>query len=318
MSDNSKLLFILGGMKTATTSMCGLLNHHPDVLVMCEVMLNSNCPGRWGRRLLKGFPDVLPFFFGDRGAPYLANYRQAQTFFAGKGHGQSYFGDKFATIDSGYAEQMEDARVIFCVRSLPEWVAKDSVRAHYPLDANIAPFAVQYCKHFLESFLLENVYHVRMVEFLKENAKVVDDIWRFLGLTPPKNAYEWWQSIGHYGPDDPKGLMNWWKGHMSSATAPKENDTSAEIAPHPFWDAVLPIFERYYALAGSGSRAELSVVLQDIAALEKISRQFVVPIETAYKSLSSRSRNFEMKEQREKKTAGGGVMRLLGLRRRAQ
>lgn len=317
MSKNGNLLFILGAMKTATTSMCGLVNSHPDVFVMCEVILNSNCPGRWGRRLVKAYPETLPLFFGSRGAAYLSNYHQAQEFFAGHGHGRQYFGDKIATIDSGFAKRMEGAHVIFCVRSLPEWIAKDSVRGHYPLDANIAPFAVQYCKHFLESFLLERVHHVRMDDFLEDNHKIVDGVWNFLGLTRPKNAYHWWQSIGHYAATDPKSRLNWWKGHMSSATAPKDNDTEAVIAPNPLWDAILPIFNHYYELAGAGRGEDHNIVLRDIAELEKMSHKFVVPIEAAYKSLNSRSRNLDMKDQREKKaSSSSSMLRLLGLRRR--
>ena len=105
---------------------------------------------------------------------------------------------------------------------------------------------------------------------------------------------------------------------MSSATAPKDNDTEAVIAPNPLWDAILPIFNHYYELAGAGRGEDHNIVLRDIAELEKMSHKFVVPIEAAYKSLNSRSRNLDMKDQREKKAASSSssMLRLLGLRRR--
>ena len=69
MSKNQDLLFILGAGKTATTSLCGLLNSHPDVFVMCEVLLNHSQISRYGTKLIKAVPELLPCFFrahGDR------------------------------------------------------------------------------------------------------------------------------------------------------------------------------------------------------------------------------------------------------------
>jgi Sulfotransferase family len=316
MSVNNSLLFILGGPKTATTSLCGLINSHPEAFVMCEVFLNNSNPGRWGAKLLKAHPDALPFFFRSFDADRLENYRNAQRHFATQGYGRRYFGDKFADIDSGFSEWVQDARVIFSVRHLPEWLAKDSVRANYPLDANLVPFAVQYAKHFLESFLLDRVHHVRLEDFLTDNAGVVDRIWKFLDLPLPENTYHWWETIGHYPPGDPKACLNWWRGHISSSIAPQGNDTRVETTPHPFWNSILPIFDHYFTAVETGLRLSRTEVMRDIAALEKLTDMFVLSVEEAYEAEVSRSHNFRLKEakaQRRKLGLGKRVMRLVGL-----
>jgi hypothetical protein len=300
-------------MKTATTSLCGLLNSHPDVLVMCEVDLNNTCPTRYGRKLLKGYPDALEFFFRPVGADFLNNYSRLQQNFAKAGFARRYLGDKFATIDSGYSVWMQDAPVVFSVRHLSEWLAKDSVRKTYPLDGNIVPFAAQYTTHFLESFLLARVHHVRLDDFLSDNPKVVAGIWKFLGLTAPHECEKWWETIGHYAEGDPKLLMDWWKGHASSAVGPQPNDTLVELNSHAFWDAILPIFDHYYALAAAGEGASPARVRQDIKMVEGLVGRFHLPLDLAYKKHASVSRNAHFRSVRRVKKKLSLKERLLRL-----
>lgn len=317
MSKNQDLLFILGAGKTATTSLCGLLNSHPDVLVMCEVILNQSQISRYGAKLLKAVPELLPCFFRAHGADAMENYRRAHALLRGKGHAKSFFGDKVVGIDSCYAEGYKDVRVIFSVRPLQEWIAKDSVRTWYPLDEDLVPFAIQYAKHFIESFLLPKVYHVRMEEFLNDNSGLVRGIWDFLGLEPTVQAERWWETIGHYPPGDPKQSMNWWRGHASSAVAPQENDTRVELRSNAFWDEVLPIFDKYYRGVRQ-RRFERAEIEADLAMLQGMIGRHRFPFEHCFVTAASESRNAKFKAERRSKAAQktqlGRMLRKIGIR----
>lgn len=306
---NRDLLFVLGAGKTATTSLCGLLNSHPDVFMMCEVLLNNSHVSRYGNKLVKAEPELLPCFFRAAGADRLENYRRAHEILRAKGHAKRLFGDKLVGIDSNFAGDFKDCRVIYSVRRLPEWIAKDSVRAWFPLDVDVVPFAVQYTKHFVESFLLPRIYHVRMEAFLRKNAEVVHDIWRFLELEPPAKAETWWETIGRYPPGDPKAALNWWRGHASSAVAPQENDTKAQIRPNAFWSEILPIFNKYYdGIDHSFGRAEIEA---DLETLQDLIGRHQQPFETCFKQAASESHNSRFKEARRARTSRKGVGRIL-------
>jgi hypothetical protein len=296
LRDNEGLLFILGAGKTATTSLCGLLNSHPDVFVMCEVAFNNSLVSRYGLKLLKASPDLLPCFFRARTEDVLAPYRKAHSILRAKGFAARYFGDKFVGIDSSYVETYKGARVIFSARRLPEWIAKDAVRGWFPLDIDVVPFAVQYAKHFVESFLLERVHHVRMEDFLGDNAGVVRGIWDFLEIAPPPNGDHWWETVGHYPADDPKGALNWWRGHASSAVAPLENDTKTDLQKLVFWNEILPIFDKYYD--GIGSRKFTRTEIEaDLTNLQGLIERHHQPFETCFVSAVSRSHNPRLKEK---------------------
>jgi hypothetical protein len=313
-SKNRDLAFILGAGKTATTSLCGLLNSHPDVFMMCEVLLNNSHVSRYGSKLVKAQPELLSCFFRPAGADKLENYRRAHEILRAHGFARQCFGDKLVGIDSNYAKDFKDTRVIYSVRRLPEWIAKDSVRAWFPLDVDVVPFATQYTKHFVESFLIPRIYHVRMEAFLKKNAGVVRDIWAFLEIDPPAKAELWWETIGHYPAGDPKGALNWWRGHASSAVAPQDNDTQVQIRQNAFWSEIMPIFNKYYDGVGqSFTRAEIEADLEKLQGMIGRHRQ---PFETCFKVADSESRNRRFKDERAaaKKKGVGRILRAIGIK----
>jgi len=314
LRDNEDLLFVLGAGKTATTALCGLLNSHPEVFMMCEVYFNNCVISRWGNKLLKSNPEFLPCFFQDIGTDRLENYRKGMKLLRDGGRDLKFFGDKFADMNTGFSEQMGDARVIFSARDLPEWLAKDSVRKWYPIDQNLVPYAVQYSKHFIESFLLPRVRYVTMDDFLKDNAGVTAGIWKFLDLAPPANAEKWWETIGHYPPGDPKQSLNWWRGHGSSAVAPQENDTRVRVKRHAFWDEILPVFNKYYEGANKKTFAA-SEVKADLKALQKLIDRFNEPIENFFALYDSKSHKDKFNNKKRPPKRGlAGVLRKLGLR----
>lgn len=316
---NRDLVFILGAGKTATTALCGLLNSHPDVFVMCEVDLNDSSISRYGIKLIKRKPAFLPYFFQQAGDDKWANYRRAHAALRAEGFAGRLFGDKFVSMDSNYADGFMDCRVIYSIRSLPEWLAKDSIRASFPLHLDVVPFAVQYTKHFVESFLLPRVYHVSMEAFLERNAELVGDLWRFLEIAPPERATSWWETVGAYPPGDPKRLLNWWKGHASSAVPPRKNDTHVEIQDNPFWADILPIFTKYYR--GIGGSFEKDEIIADLAQLQRLIGLHRQPFDNCYTRSTSRSLNahfklnlLRMRQAKRRRRRFQRVLKAIGLR----
>jgi hypothetical protein len=307
------LLFILGAGKTGTTSLCGLLNCHPDVFVMCEVDFNRTHISRYGTKLLRAHPHMLPCFFRPYGGDFLTNYERAHEMMRARGHAAKYFGDKLVGIDSGYVDDYRDSRVIYTVRRLPEWIAKDSVRAWFPLERDIVPFAVQYTKHFVESFLLPRALHIRLDNFLRRNAQVVHDVWRFLEVDPPANAERWWETVGKHPGTDPKASLNWWRGHASAAVAPQENDTEVAIQPNPFWQELLPIFDKYYDGLDT-RRFEPAEIAADLAQLQGMIGRHRYPFASSFVKVRSQSHNFRLKSKRFK----GFRYHILRFRRKAR
>jgi hypothetical protein len=159
------------------------------------------------------------------------------------------------------------------------------------------PFAVQYAKHFVESFLLPRVHHVRLESFINDNAGTVRDIWRFLEVDPPEKAELWWETVGKYGPGDPKGALNWWRGHASSAVEPQENDTRVEIRPSAFWSEILPIFNKYYG--GIGVQFSRSEIEADLERLHGLIGRYNQPFDTCFDLAVSQSHNPRIRRHRE-------------------
>jgi len=291
---NRDLVFVLGAGKTATTALCGLLNRHPDVFIMCEVMLYRSNISRFGRKLLKADPALLSCFFRRVGADWLESYRQAHELLRAKGFAKRYFGDKLVGIDSNYAQDFQDTKVIYSVRRLPEWIVKTAALDWYPFGIDVVPFAVQYAKHFVESFLVPRIYHVRMEDFIEQNAAVVREIWQFLETDPPEQAEAWWEILGHYPGGDPKRKLNWWRGHTSSAVRPKSNDTKVEIRPNAFWSEILPIFDKYYD--GTGRTFAREEIEADLETLQSMIGRYHQPYKTCFAVAIAEYRNARLKK----------------------
>ncbi|MDT8309660.1 MAG: hypothetical protein RQ866_09015 [Bacteroidales bacterium] len=61
-----------------------------------------------------------------------------------------------------------------------------------------------------------------------------------------KPLSKWWKKAGKYNINDPKHHWPWVHHHKSSTVKPGKLDTTANLKNHPFWDDVLPIFDKYY------------------------------------------------------------------------
>ena len=263
------LLFVSGEAKTGTSSIVGMLNSHPEIFVLYEANPNqAQGLSNRGSEFVERYPATRALFTPAQ--DWLKPYRAIGTLLAELGHPYRYFGDKVLSylMTDGQFAQMGAAPVIYLVRDLRTWLCKNAVVDYFVQEAGVAGRAVMYVSNFLRSFLLPKVLRISMEEMIHQNHAVLVRMGEFLQLPLLPHAKRWWKHVGKYEAGDPKGAVNWWKGHDSSMLRPRTEDTRAVLRPHPFWERILPIFDRYYGdLSATHDPAQ---VQRDRQALQEI------------------------------------------------
>lgn len=259
------ILFIIGAGKTASSTLLGMLNCHPDIFLFYETDLYKNIPSKYSRRFLETYPDAR-YLMGhqdDVGVPY----EQAREFLRRKGYDFKIIGDATHELDFSL-DKLKKYRVIYIIRDIKTWLRKDGVVITYTSRKDIVPAARDYTISFLQSFLLPDILHIRMEDIIQDNQGVIDKMSGFLGIE--LNLGKWWEKIDKQG--NPKKAQRWWEGHPSSLTEPKKVDVNIEIKSHTFWDTMLPIFNKYYQnLEKDFSPEEINHDVEELRKLNKLS-----------------------------------------------
>jgi hypothetical protein len=237
------LLFILGPHKTFTSSLVGLLNADPEILLLFETEPYETRPTGWALQLVQNRPDLGASLGKDDDIERA--YQGLHSAIVGDRSGYAIFGDKIATIDDAYLERLAPFKKIVTLRDVRTWLAKQSIRRMYALDADIVRSACQYVRFLIKTRTTSNVLVIRLEDVVANLPCQVKRASAFLGrrLDIPKR---WWESVGSYDSRDPKQLQPWWERHPSSSTDADSLDVRCQISSHPFWDALLPIFERHF------------------------------------------------------------------------
>jgi hypothetical protein len=259
------LLFVIGPHKTFTSSLVGLLNSCPDIFLLYETEPYAARPTKWALRLLKNKPELRKCFAKRNDIE--GAYRTLYEHLCIRGNGFRYFGDKIATIDDGYFDLLPTFKKIVTIRDVRTWLAKDSIRKAYALDGDIVPTACQYVRFLIKSRFASDVHLIRLEDAIEDFGLQAGRISTFLGhdlKVPP----QWWQTVGNYAQTEPKSLQPWWGKHPSSSIQPDRLDVTCEIAPHPFWNAMLPIFNKYYTGTPTVSSADIESDLSALAQVE--------------------------------------------------
>lgn len=231
---------ICGGPKSGTSSLVAVLNSHPQVLILFETDLNAVMPGKYARRLLAAFPDC-------RGLMYARDeeadaYRDLKAFAATKGWDYRLVGDKLPRYDHRFLERLQGFRLVYALRTPDEWLAKAC--SLYADRQDIRPVMYQYFRGLVAAHLHGDCMIVRFDDFLRDNRRVVEDLFAFVGLGPVAGSFQWWQTADHH--EDPfKASQAWWKGHPSSLAEPRASDTRVVRRSHPFWSLADACFAPY-------------------------------------------------------------------------
>lgn len=239
-------VFVTGAMKTCTSSVLATLNAHPDVLVLYEVRLYDVDLSRRAHDFLSAFPDARHLFRPT--VNYPEAYEGLASWLESRGRRYTLVGDKVPSLNPEVLRRTVPAPVIYCVRDIRTWLAKQQVRKQLLTDHDVVPAAVAYATQFVESFRLPRVLHVPTEAFVTDNGGTLAQVGNFLGLDIAKYAANWWETFHEFAPDDPKSAIKWWSTkHQSSLAPPQALDTRVALTDHSFWDAMLPLFDRFYA-----------------------------------------------------------------------
>jgi hypothetical protein len=272
------LLFITGTVKTASSSLVGLLNRHPDIFILYDTALAADPPTRRARLFLAKFPDARPFF--RPGEDLVALYSEFESWLASRGYRYRIFGDKVLSLSVDVLHRLSARPVIYCVRDLRTWLVKRQVRQSYLVEDNVVPAAVLFCRQFLESFRLPWRLHMSAEQFVERNDEAIASVERFLGLDLADVAEAWWDKLGEHEPGDPKSAIDWWERHGSSTVRPQRLDVAVELRDHPFWDELLPVFDRYYHALNT--EVDASQLDADLAFLQSLLDREPVSLRDAY------------------------------------
>jgi hypothetical protein len=102
---------------------------------------------------------------------------------------------------------------------------------------------------------------------------------------PVSEFTAWWPKAPQWKKTEPKNYSSWIDGHTSAFLPPVLADTRSKPAPHAFWDAFLPLFDKYYrALDGVFAAAE---VRADQHALARLADRHAMTLGEGFASFES-------------------------------
>lgn len=274
------IVFITGAHKTATSTLVGILNCHPNIFILYETLLIHGLPSKYGIRFLEKYPNAR-YLFRYESKPELL-YSQLQKFLKDNGYNFEIIGDKLPSLDSNLLDAIKNLKVIFTVRDIRTWLCKNSIIKIYSNEQDIVPIAIDYCSYFLKSFLLTDILHIRMEDLIHKNSKTIKKIGTFLNINMTTYLNDWWKKIDNFKPNHPKYFLRWQKGHPSSKIKPENEDTVVNLNLSPFWDSLLPIFDKYYKQIDNLFTTD--EIYYDIKLLNSLIKYSPISLSKAYKS----------------------------------
>ncbi len=245
-----------------------------------ETYLFQGFLGKYGKRFLNKYPNARYLFRFERKFEVL--YSRLRNFLKGNGYNFEIIGDKFPRLDISLLDALKNFIVIFTIRDIRTWLCKNYIIASYFSKRDVVPIAIDYCSHFLKSFLLKDILHIRMQDLIHKNHEIIKKIGAFLNLTNITYLNNWWKKIDLFPPDHPKNILGWQEAHPSSKIKPENEDMVTILNSNPFWDSLLPIFDKYFEQVDKSFTAE--EIYFDIESLKSLMRYSPLSINEVYKS----------------------------------
>ena len=261
MGNEVRYILITGAMKTGTSTACAICSTDKLSHIFYDVDFSKPSDLDRNRDITAAFPESAVFFstgvnsgIRDKLEKFEEIYPSLRKKFP------RFLGVKVPSLTPGLFAESVDLQIVLCVRDIRTWLCKNSVIEHYfsrHMDVNIVPTAIEYAVFLLSSFECNRILRLRMEDLPLDDGKhwprALAD---FLDIE--SSVYEnWWErrDIVKSG----ASYSNWPWLHESAFLKPRIQDTEASLLSHPFWDALLPIFDKYYrAGGGSFSREEIS------------------------------------------------------------
>jgi hypothetical protein len=198
-----------------------------------------------------------------------------------------YFGDKIVTLDQDVVRRFKDERSIVLLRDVRTWMCKHAIANKVGrTDLDVVPAAIDFAAFVIATSSFERSLRIRMEDLIQQNDVELKRMSQFLGMELSPALDKWWERIGSWEADDPKSVMYWFDdSHGSSHVKPAKLDTTVELKPHAFWDAYLPLFDKYYLATDKiWSKEETEA---DLATLRKLRSFSPLPLTSCYANLET-------------------------------
>lgn len=254
---------VLGMQNTATSTVVKIANAHPSAFLLFEVDFGADPQqSRHHEALVQRFPWAAGQFRRGATVPGLDAFAHH---LVAHGHAFEVIGTKIPGFRPDLLVEAKRRPVVFCFRDPRTWTCKNLVVRRYLGDlADVRPAVVRTVRYLAMSFR-RPVTRLAMEQLIADPDRYRTRLAHALGLEPGPMA-EWWDK--RPGPDDPRAFSPWENWHASARVKPARNDTASVLADHPFWDALLPLFDHLAAHAEAGlPAAELDDIDRDLAAL---------------------------------------------------
>jgi len=247
LSVHMKPFVVLGASKTGTSTAVAVANAHPSVFCLFECDFSRAADYARNRDLVAVLPRAAAFFGGTR--LFVDCLSDLEKDLAANGWRFDAIGTKVQGIRPDVFAHLGDVPVLFMVRDVRLWAVKNRVlRDVMGADAatNIAPFLAAYARYFLDSFMIERCRRLALDQVFSADLTIFPAAFSKLLEIPQDGFAQWWLKAPAWKTKPPKNYSDWINGHASAFLPPVLADTQSSLAPHPFWDEFLPIFDKYF------------------------------------------------------------------------
>jgi hypothetical protein len=265
----TKFLFIYGAQKTATSTLCGIINCHPKILLLYEAFNMHPKISNYDEKYINKINALGPIMKNNKYSIGECYIHSEKIFNNNKNY--IYFGGKLAGIDFKIEATHPKFKFIYTVRDLRTWIVKDSINSMYNIKKNKKIFTqtnVKYVKQFINTFRYKNCIRISHDDIVCETQKVISKIENFIDIELSNYTKDWHNKIGKYK-DANKLIAPDWNKHTSSLSDTGMLDVKKDYNRYTIWNCILNIFDKYYNnLDGNFSKSEID---NDINILNKIS-----------------------------------------------
>jgi hypothetical protein len=233
------ILFIQGAHKTATSTLLGLLNCHPQIFLLYETCLFNSLISKYGKQLIQHDIEWRKYFYNTSNIE--SNYvAAAEKILRNK---YKYFGDKIISLDHSLLKN-RDTFKIFTTRSLLTWLCKPSVIAAYRTDIDVIRPSIDFTIFLIECKKIDRSITISLEDFIYRFEQTVYRLSSFLNIEINEISENWWSDVDAFV--GVKAMQKWQRSHPSSLIPLNSEDTTAEMGSDEDFNNIVQIFNKYH------------------------------------------------------------------------
>lgn len=283
---NTNILFVQGPEKTATSTMTGILNCHPEIFILFENYVAQSAITKYGHQFLERYPGARSFYRTEKdyGKPLLDIFNYLGD--VEPDFNYHYAGTKINSLDPGITQREKSHKIIYMMRDIRSWLVKESIVKLYRTDLDVVVPAIEYTKYIIQTGDYAHSKPVWLEDLILKNDEILQNLSEYLGVDLTVHADEWWKKIAKRPENDPKNVFLLNHVHHSSRIKPEKIDTEFTLKQVPFWQKLLPVFNRYY-LNRDITAVPAEQRARDIACLDELKTYSPLPITECYSEFKS-------------------------------